>query len=292
MEASLAKSQSAASAEHHAENAQLSARLPEADKMSLEAWEHDFKGTDKQVKVPIMLEGVKFDPLSTRSVLKANDPVTSIYMQARESMGKVMTPDGFVGSGFFVDKDGLFSTLYHVAENFKDMQVKTGDGQLHQAHLVSSDPANDTVLLQVDKNDPQETFHTLKVGSFNDLKPGERVLACGFGVDPVLHCSPGKFDFTMKQKAIKLDLHPGEVAPPFDPERLLAHAEQHTVNGDSGGVEFRLSDGTVRMLVDMTDNKRNTVSIPADQLLSLEQKFRDQKTFQNDVFPDKASSNA
>jgi hypothetical protein len=192
-------------------------------------------------------------------------------MEAREGMGRVITGNGsVVGSGFFVNKDGLFSTLYHVTEGQTEIAVQTGDGTMHRAKIVEEDPKDDTVLLQVEKNRKSETFKPLKVAPFSELKPGEELLACGFGENKVLHCSPGTYDFTLKQKDIQLN----EEAPFLDPERELVHAKQHTVNGDSGGIELRVADGTVRLLVDMTDNSKNTVGIPAERLLELEEKYK------------------
>jgi hypothetical protein len=207
--------------------------------------------------------------LRNETLLPANDRIAELYMEAREGSGKIQTGDQFVGTGFFLNSDGLFASVYHVTNDDTEVGVKTGDGQWHDATVLEKDPANDTVLLQVHKNFPDEKFTALKVGPFENMQPGDQVLACGFGEGDELHCSPGVFDSTLQQKDIKVKVAPGEKAD-FDPERLLVHAKQHTVNGDSGGLEFNVKDGTVRLQIDMTDNSKSTVTIPADKVLDLE----------------------
>ena len=240
---------------------------PQAERMSLEVWEHSYKDTDKKIRVPLMKTGEAFPDPEGGTILPASNPTAKLYMEARESMGKVITSGGNVtGSGFFLNKDGLSSTAYHVTEDNPVIAVLTGDGKMYRARIVEKNPADDLVLLQVEKNNKNDTFKPLTVAASSELKPGEPVLACGFGDEDVLHCSPGIYDFTVQQKDIKLR----DSEPYLDPNRELVHAKQHTVNGDSGGLEFRLSDGTVRLLVDMSDNSKHTLSIPAEKLLELE----------------------
>jgi hypothetical protein len=251
---------------------------PQAEKMALEVYERSYKGTNKQIRVPLMNVGEEFPPSGGGTLLSASDPKARLYMEARQSMGRVITSGGDrVGSGFFLNKDGLFSTDYHVAESDADLVVETGDGNYHRARVVEKDPANDLVLLEVEKNTGKETFKPLKIAPSSELKKDEEVMACGFGTDTVLHCSPGVVDFTLHQKDIKLK----DTAPYLNPERDLVHARQHTVNGDSGGLEFRLSDGTVRLIIDMTDNKKNTVATPSERLLELQEKHEQRSSGQD-----------
>ncbi len=86
-----------------------------------------------------------------------------------------------LGSGFIISRDGYVLTNNHVVADADEIIVRLSDRSELQAKLVGADPRSDVALLKVDgKNLP-----TVKVGSANDLKVGEWVLAIGspFGFD-------------------------------------------------------------------------------------------------------------
>lgn len=241
------------------------------------------QGENKTVSVPLLKAGEERDEAGKVPISKlaANDAKARLFNEALKSMGRVVADgdvtdpdDDFYGSGFFLDKDGLFFTGYHVIEldDDKRVTVTTNDGVTHKARVVASDEKNDLALLQVEKKSRKEEFSAVKLAPFDETKKGQEFLGCGYGEDVELHCSPGVFDQVVKQKDIKLK----DSAPYFDPERTLAHLTQHTEKGDSGGLEFSIEDGTVKLLIDMTDNLKHTLAIPAQRLIELKEKYSTQ----------------
>lgn len=53
------------------------------------------------------------------------------------------------GTGFFVSTDGNFVTNAHVVEKCEEIKIKTSDGTVENATLMSADAANDLALLKV-----------------------------------------------------------------------------------------------------------------------------------------------
>lgn len=247
--------------------------IPLAESLALEAYDELYAQSKKQLQVPLLKTGESRNQYGEvlLTPLAANDKLSKLYMEGRKSMGQVMTDDEAVGSGFFIDKDGLFATDFHVIEFDSDkvVDIYTDDGKLHRAKLVASDEKNDLALLKVEKLSKQEEFHSVKLAPFDDSIAGQEFLSCGFGEDDQMHCSPGVYQRSIKQKDIKLK----DTANYLDPERKLAHLKQHTETGDSGGMEFLLSDGTVRLLVDMTDGSKHTLATPAQHLIALKDAY-------------------
>ena len=246
--------------------------IPLAETVALEAYERLYAESTKPLQVPVLKIGEIRDEKGDvlLSSLPGNDKLTRLYMEGRKSIGKIYGDDNSVGTGFFIDKDGLFATDFHVVEFDSDkvIDVRTDDGKLHQATMVASDQNNDLALFKVEKLDKNEEFHAVKLAPFDASVAGQEFVSCGFGVDDELHCSPGIYDSSIQQKDIKLK----DTAPYLDPERKLAHLKQNTEHGDSGGLEFA-SDGTVRLLVDMTDGKRHTLATPAQYLIALRDQY-------------------
>ncbi len=86
-----------------------------------------------------------------------------------------------LGSGFIISNDGYVVTNHHVVKDADEIIVKLSDRRELEAKLIGSDPRSDIALLKIDaKNLP-----VVKLGSANDLKVGQWVLAIGspFGFD-------------------------------------------------------------------------------------------------------------
>jgi S1-C subfamily serine protease len=90
------------------------------------------------------------------------------------------------GTGFFITDDGFLLSCYHVVANTTHIMVNTED-DLYSAEVVSSDPANDVVLLKV-----EGSFHSLPFVSNPNVKLGDSIFTIGFplislqGVEPKL----------------------------------------------------------------------------------------------------------
>ncbi len=86
-----------------------------------------------------------------------------------------------LGSGFIVSVDGYVVTNHHVVKGADEIIVKLSDRRQLEAKLIGSDPRSDIALLKIDAKD----LPVVKLGSANDLKVGQWVLAIGspFGFD-------------------------------------------------------------------------------------------------------------
>ena len=131
------------------------------------------------------------------------------------------------GSGFILTNDGYIMTNNHVISNADEILVKLSDQTELSAKLVGSDKRSDLALLKVDaKNLP-----TVKIGTSDDLKLGEWVLAIG---------SPFGFDHTVTAGIVsgkKRNL-PNESYVPYIQTDVAINP------GNSGGPLFNL-DGDV-----------------------------------------------
>lgn len=86
-----------------------------------------------------------------------------------------------LGSGFIVSADGYVVTNHHVVKGADETIVRLSDRRELEAKLIGSDPRSDIALLKIDAKD----LPVVKLGSANDLKVGQWVLAIGspFGFD-------------------------------------------------------------------------------------------------------------
>ncbi|MEY1661426.1 DegQ family serine endoprotease [Isoalcanivorax beigongshangi] len=79
------------------------------------------------------------------------------------------------GSGFIISKDGYVLTNYHVVRQAERILVRLQDRRELEATLVGQDPQSDLALLRIEEDD----LPVVTIGSSNDLRVGEWVLAIG-----------------------------------------------------------------------------------------------------------------
>ncbi len=80
------------------------------------------------------------------------------------------------GSGFFISKDGLILTNYHVIESGSSAIVKLPDGAFFAVDgLLAFDKARDVAIIKAHGED----FRTLTLGNSDQLQVGEEVVAIG-----------------------------------------------------------------------------------------------------------------
>ena len=86
-----------------------------------------------------------------------------------------------LGSGFIYTEDGYIITANHVVEGASEIVVHLSDRRVYTAEVIGKDPQSDVALIKIDAED----LPTLELGSSEDLKVGEWVLAIGspFGFD-------------------------------------------------------------------------------------------------------------
>ncbi len=80
-----------------------------------------------------------------------------------------------LGSGFIISQDGYILTNHHVVKDADEIVVKFSDRRELLAKLIGSDARTDIALLKVQATD----LPVVSIGSPNDLKVGEWVLAIG-----------------------------------------------------------------------------------------------------------------
>ncbi|HEY9721579.1 MAG TPA: trypsin-like peptidase domain-containing protein [Oscillatoriaceae cyanobacterium] len=80
-----------------------------------------------------------------------------------------------VGSGFFVDGNGLIITNNHVIRDAQNITVTTSDGKTYKGSVVGADPATDVALVQIHAHGT----HPLALSNGNGLRVGDWVLAIG-----------------------------------------------------------------------------------------------------------------
>ena len=94
-------------------------------------------------------------------------------------------PQG-TGSGFLWDSNGHIVTNFHVVYEADEIEVRLQDGKSYDADVVGADPDHDLVVLQI--NATNLNISPVMIGSSNDLRVGQKVLAIGnpFGLDSTL----------------------------------------------------------------------------------------------------------
>lgn len=114
--------------------------------------------------------------------------------QYREQMGG--------GSGVIISEDGYIVTNNHVVNDASKLRVKLYDGGTYDAEIIGTDPTTDIALIKIDK----KNLPTLVMGSSNDLRLGEWVLAIGSPFDLQSTITAG----IVSAKARQLDVIPSD----------------------------------------------------------------------------------
>ncbi|MEK6764828.1 MAG: trypsin-like peptidase domain-containing protein [Planctomycetota bacterium] len=90
------------------------------------------------------------------------------------------------GSGFLWDNKGHIVTNFHVIYEADEIEVNMQNGKSYDATIVGADPDHDLAVLQI--NASNLNILPVMIGSSNDLRVGQKVLAIGnpFGLDSTL----------------------------------------------------------------------------------------------------------
>lgn len=94
-------------------------------------------------------------------------------------------PQG-TGSGFLWDNKGHIVTNFHVIYEADEIEVKLQNGKRYDVSIVGADPDHDLAVLRI--NAAGLNISPVMIGSSNDLRVGQKVLAIGnpFGLDSTL----------------------------------------------------------------------------------------------------------
>lgn len=139
---------------------------------------------------PIATQPLSAEELNTIAVFeKAAKSVVYITNTAVRrdffSLDTFEIPQGS-GSGFIWNRQGHIVTNFHVIYGADSIQVVLDDQSTHDARIIGVDPDHDLAVLQI--SGVSDTLNPLDVGSSQDLRVGQRVLAIGnpFGLDHTL----------------------------------------------------------------------------------------------------------
>jgi len=90
------------------------------------------------------------------------------------------------GSGFIWDDSGYIVTNYHVVQDGNAWSVTLSDNSTYDAELIGTEPSKDIAVVKI--NAPRAKLHPVTVGSSENLRVGQKVIAIGnpFGLDQTL----------------------------------------------------------------------------------------------------------
>jgi S1-C subfamily serine protease len=114
--------------------------------------------------------GGAYSGITDRDVGYGADPVG----RGRGNRAAARAAAPSTGSGFFISTQGHIVTNYHVVRDRTEIFVER-DGVSLPARVLSSDPANDIAVLQIDAPSVP-----LPIGSARDIRVGEDVMALGY----------------------------------------------------------------------------------------------------------------
>jgi S1-C subfamily serine protease len=176
-------------------------------------------------------------------------------------MGAV--PEEGTGSGFVYDTQGHIVTNYHVIENAEELLVTLASGQVYDATVVGSDPANDLAVIRIEAGDDLPA--PLALGNSDQLQVGQFVLAIGnpYGLQQTLTMGvvsalgrviEGAEDNSFIGEAIQTDaaINPGNSGGPLlDLQGWVVGVNSQIISpsGASSGIGFAVSANTVQRVV-------------------------------------------
>lgn len=98
-----------------------------------------------------------------------NPAIVSIEAQLEDGVS--------AGTGCIVSADGMILTGSHVVDDAKTIEVKTSNGHIYKANVLSKMGKNkDLALLKIE---PKQKLRTIKFGDSENIKVGQKVLAIG-----------------------------------------------------------------------------------------------------------------
>lgn len=122
---------------------------------------------------PMLMEGQDFSTLYDR----LNPSVVTIQTTKITITDGAISEGGGLGTGIIIDKDGLIMTAAHVVESADRIMVKTYDGQVVEAEVISSISTADVALLKL-KSIPSN-ISVAKLGDSDNVKIGAQIFIIG-----------------------------------------------------------------------------------------------------------------
>ena len=148
------------------------------------------------------------DSEEIQKVIRIQTHVRKLYKKANVSVVRIETeqdvavpanpffkhfydiPDGMqtkrgLGSGFFLNENGLIVTNYHVVANVDRIVIKLIDSSSHKASMIGYDKKSDLALLKIDIRKKNQS---IQIGNSENIAVGDIVYAIGnpFGFSATL----------------------------------------------------------------------------------------------------------
>lgn len=160
-----------------------------------------------------------------------------------------------LGSGFFIRKDGVILTNYHVIEGIDKIIVRLSDGREFDAELTGKDQKTDLALLKIRDKEP---FPIVKFGDSDKLDVGEWVIAIGnpFGLEQTVTVGIvsakeriigiGPYDDFIQTDA---SINPGNSGGPLFNIKGEVIGVNSTINSGGQGIGFAIPINLVSKIV-------------------------------------------
>ena len=129
-----------------------------------------------------------------------------------------------MGTGIVIDERGYIITNYHVVEGVSRIRVTMADESTAVAELVANDPKTDLAIIKISTEAP---LPVIRIGTSEDLMPGETVVAVGNaygyehtvtqGIISALHRTVQVSDYQKYMDLIQTDasINPGNSGGPL-----------------------------------------------------------------------------
>ena len=166
-----------------------------------------------------------------------------------------------VGSGVVIDREGRIVTNFHVVQEASRIEVTLYDKSSYEAKVLGTDRFNDLAILEIEC--PAEKLHPIKLGTSDNLKVGQKVLAIGnpFGFEHTLTTgiisSLGRSLRTQSgiiENVIQSDaaINPGNSGGPLlntRGELIGINTAIYSRSGESAGIGFAVPVSILRRIV-------------------------------------------
>lgn len=117
------------------------------------------------------IDDVKFDPAAIYTAVAP--AVVTISTEYGSGTGSFVDR----GTGFFVDHEGHIVTNYHVIEYADGIRVRTLAGEVVDAELIGSDPANDLAVIRIDPS--EATIAPVEFADIDEVRIGHSIATIG-----------------------------------------------------------------------------------------------------------------
>ena len=84
-----------------------------------------------------------------------------------------------VGTGIILTENGYIATNSHVVSGAESITVYTYEGKTYGGKVIEDDPSHDIALIRINPDNSSEKFKTAKIGDYDKVKVGDRVVAIG-----------------------------------------------------------------------------------------------------------------